>query len=590
MKCSMLNLGRIVSFLMALVLVAGMLALIPPIVAHAATLTVNDLGDAADANPGNGVCATAGGVCTLRAAIEEANANGTTDDTINFSVTGTINVSGSTLLISHNMTINGPGASQLSISGAGQQIFNVFTGVIFNLQSVTVANGGGFAGGGLYNNGTTTIGNSVFSNNSATNGSGAIYNSGALSISSSTFTDNSTTNISGGAIFSDGVLTVTMSTFTNNHADNGDGGAISDSGIMTVTHSTFMTNTANYGGAISTNSATTTATDCTFTSNSAISSGGAMSIYKGGVQVPQLTVSRSTFSGNSALYGGVIHNQNGILVTANTTFFSNTSSSPTTGGAVVRSLGTDAVTNMTHSTLSGNTGVSAIKVESDAILTLRNSIIANSTGKNCEGTITDGGGNLQYGGTTANSCGATIPTGDPALVALANNGGAVQTMALGTDSAAVNAAEPLVCFYSLGSPRYGAGGVDARGSARRGTFCDAGAFEAQIYRLYIGDGSGQSTQINTAFPKSLQAIARDSYSNELGGIGITFTGPAAGAGIVSGGSVTTNNQGQASLAVIANDTAGGPYNVVASTPKVGSINFSLTNFTLKNYYLPFTQK
>jgi hypothetical protein len=50
------------------------------------TLTVNDNGDASDASPGNGVCATAGGVCTLRAAIEEANARsscGTID--INFS-------------------------------------------------------------------------------------------------------------------------------------------------------------------------------------------------------------------------------------------------------------------------------------------------------------------------------------------------------------------------------------------------------------------------------------------------------------------------------------------------------------------------
>ncbi len=35
---------------------------------------MNDTGDAADATPGNGACATAGAVCTLRAAIQEANA------------------------------------------------------------------------------------------------------------------------------------------------------------------------------------------------------------------------------------------------------------------------------------------------------------------------------------------------------------------------------------------------------------------------------------------------------------------------------------------------------------------------------------
>jgi len=40
----------------------------------AVDLVVNDNGDAADANPGDGYCATATGVCTLRAALAEANA------------------------------------------------------------------------------------------------------------------------------------------------------------------------------------------------------------------------------------------------------------------------------------------------------------------------------------------------------------------------------------------------------------------------------------------------------------------------------------------------------------------------------------
>ena len=42
--------------------------------AQAATFDVNSMADAVDANPGNTACATAGGVCTLRAAIQEANA------------------------------------------------------------------------------------------------------------------------------------------------------------------------------------------------------------------------------------------------------------------------------------------------------------------------------------------------------------------------------------------------------------------------------------------------------------------------------------------------------------------------------------
>jgi hypothetical protein len=61
------------------------LALVLPVFAHAAIFTVNDAGDAGDASAGNGVCATAGGVCTLRAALQEANALAGTD-TINFGI------------------------------------------------------------------------------------------------------------------------------------------------------------------------------------------------------------------------------------------------------------------------------------------------------------------------------------------------------------------------------------------------------------------------------------------------------------------------------------------------------------------------
>ncbi|HKB93849.1 MAG TPA: fibronectin type III domain-containing protein, partial [Gaiellaceae bacterium] len=50
-------------------------------------LVVNSTGDGDDAAPGNGICATSGGVCTLRAAIEEANGR-TGADTIDFNIPG----------------------------------------------------------------------------------------------------------------------------------------------------------------------------------------------------------------------------------------------------------------------------------------------------------------------------------------------------------------------------------------------------------------------------------------------------------------------------------------------------------------------
>src|SRR3990172_13077563 len=64
-------------------LLGGSLLTVGP--AQAATFVVDSTGDAADSVPGNGVCRAAGNVCTLRAAIEEANALAGAD-TINFSI------------------------------------------------------------------------------------------------------------------------------------------------------------------------------------------------------------------------------------------------------------------------------------------------------------------------------------------------------------------------------------------------------------------------------------------------------------------------------------------------------------------------
>ena len=52
--------------------------------AQAATFTVNSPFDAADVNPGDAMCETApgNGVCTLRAAIEDAQHSGAGNDTI----------------------------------------------------------------------------------------------------------------------------------------------------------------------------------------------------------------------------------------------------------------------------------------------------------------------------------------------------------------------------------------------------------------------------------------------------------------------------------------------------------------------------
>ena len=51
-----------------------LLNLVRPIARAAAVFTVNSNGDLADNSPGDGVCNNGAGACTLRAAIQEANA------------------------------------------------------------------------------------------------------------------------------------------------------------------------------------------------------------------------------------------------------------------------------------------------------------------------------------------------------------------------------------------------------------------------------------------------------------------------------------------------------------------------------------
>ncbi len=76
------------NLLISLIIVVSISApLIKYGIVSAATLEVNTTGDASDNNPGDGTCDDGSGDCSLRAAIEEANA-GLGTDTINFAIPG----------------------------------------------------------------------------------------------------------------------------------------------------------------------------------------------------------------------------------------------------------------------------------------------------------------------------------------------------------------------------------------------------------------------------------------------------------------------------------------------------------------------
>jgi hypothetical protein len=67
--------GRLPSAALAAALaLAAVLALTPDRASAAIPITVNDTADRPDRSIGDGVCATAANTCTLRAAVQEANA------------------------------------------------------------------------------------------------------------------------------------------------------------------------------------------------------------------------------------------------------------------------------------------------------------------------------------------------------------------------------------------------------------------------------------------------------------------------------------------------------------------------------------
>src|SRR6202034_3663455 len=92
----------------------------------------------------------------------------------------------------------------------------------------------------------------------------------------------------------------------------------------------------------------------------------------------------------------------------------------------------------------------------------------------------------------------------------------------------------------------------------------------------------QSAAINTAFAHALAVTVKDSGSNPVSGVNVTFTAPGSGAsGKFSNSTntivVATNASGVASAPFTANGTSGGPHNVTAAATGLTTVNFSLTN-------------
>jgi CSLREA domain-containing protein len=189
---------------------------------RSATFTVNSLLDTADASVGNGVCLTAGGVCTLRAAIQEANATAAAD-TILFQpgLSGEIVLSSAMPNISFPLTITGPGATVISVRGIGgttSRTFNVTNAASATISGLTVTN----SAGAIWNTSTGTvivremiIRNNVFTSamsNTSANGTMRIENTASINNGGGSFTRGAA---------SSGSMTIVNSTISGNSNSGG---------------------------------------------------------------------------------------------------------------------------------------------------------------------------------------------------------------------------------------------------------------------------------------------------------------------------------------------------------------------------------
>jgi hypothetical protein len=170
--------------------------------------------------------------------------------------------------------------------------------------------------------------------------------------------------------------------------------------------------------------------------------GGNNSNYAGGIRNSRgtITMYNSVVNGNTACsFGGGMDNLAGVVSLINSTISGNVVSCGGDGGGIVN-FDTLTLTNVTICSNSANNGGGIWN--NGGITTLKNTIVANSIGGNCFGTISSEGHNLSSDITCGFAATGDMNNTDPLLGPLADNGGPTQTHALLLGSPAIDAADP----------------------------------------------------------------------------------------------------------------------------------------------------
>jgi CSLREA domain-containing protein len=411
------------------------LAIASAAVISGCTYHVDSVVDAPDANPGDFICADGRGMCTLRAAVMEANATpiaerieipaGTYDLTLPIaSGGGSLVIAGNVMLrgaaagstIVNAGAVNYDGVSECPTSGASKPVFTINSGTV-GISYLTAQGGfGQFGGGIVVNAGTVEITDAVIRRNVAfTGGGGVLTDGGVTRIRRTSIIENCATGAFGGGILntSDGELWVYDTLIARNRSNRA--GGVRNDGALNLRSTTISGNVADS---------------------------------------PSAGTGGMSQNGFAVLNSVTITNNTGRFTTPNS-FFG--------GGIQTTSNGTSVVKN---SIIAGNDGQGgANDCVGELTFDSRNNLIGDSEGCEISGFV------FTY-----------LLDVDPELASLASNGGPTQTHALLAGSPAREAAyqfpPPAADACELRDQR----GVPRPQGAGR---CDMGAFEAGNAGVFV---------------------------------------------------------------------------------------------------------
>jgi CSLREA domain-containing protein len=411
-------------------LTAGLVAWNATQHARAQGYNVDAFVDAVDALPGDGRCETLAGECTLRAAIQEANAQPfpstitLSPGTYALTIAGIDdNAAAGDLDIRQQMTIEGGGntvtsnefdhlievhdvslvvtdstlVATASVGVVGGAV-SVSSAASLTLDEVTIQTSSTQQyGGAIYSEGAINVRDSSLIGNNAGAGGGAIFNNeGTVDLVNAHLTNNDAIGGGGGAIFSDGgPISMQGGSITESESGLlGGAGIYANDGSLELFGVTLSNNdSAGEGGAILNENAHLTIVNSSIHDNSALALGGGIYSQAGGFTAGSLSITDSSISSNTAFEGAGLYND-GLATVSGTTFHGNTASPGGSGGAINNDAGTLTVTNSTLSENSAPAGGGGIHSRAGGTVsgstTVVGSTIASNTGGDAGGIYLQG--------------------------------------------------------------------------------------------------------------------------------------------------------------------------------------------------------